>query len=233
MITGVLSGPGCSIDDETAAEDAMDYEEWDMIRIENDRMFRRLIRGIISPFPEIRAVAQWARQLYGMRLDRRAFVFAMWNKQRWYKWQMKVNKLEAREASELEEDLQYMSSERAWDAHYARMRTLKRKVAAIWRAAAEEESVITQIRQQAWEDAQSDTTERGKISLPLAENLYISLTAVYFDSQEEFAGQHHKHPYGEINCVVPIDPTFELEGLPVGENWQGAGWTSLGPGTHH
>lgn len=31
----------------------------------------------------------------------------------------------------------------------------------------------------------------------------------------------NQHPYGEINCVVPIDPTFELEGLPVGENWQG------------
>jgi hypothetical protein len=42
-----------------------------------------------------------------------------------------------------------------------------------------------------------------------------------------------QHPYGEINCVVPIDDTFELEGLPVGENWQGAGWTSLSPGTHH
>lgn len=26
-----------------------------------------------------------------------------------------------------------------------------------------------------------------------------------------------------INCVVQIDPTFELEGLPVGENWRGAG----------
>ena len=58
----------------------------------------------------------------------------------------------------------------------------------------------------------------------------MSLTAVYFDAQEEL---YHKHPYGEINCVVPIDDTFQLEGLPVGENWQGAGWTSLAPGTHH
>ena len=61
----------------------------------------------------------------------------------------------------------------------------------------------------------------------------MSLTAVYFAAQEEYSGQYHKHPYGEINCGVPIDPTFQLEGLPVGENWQGAGWTSLGPGTHH
>ncbi|WPG99001.1 Hypothetical protein R9X50_00180300 [Acrodontium crateriforme] len=74
---------------------------------------------------------------------------------------------------------------------------------------------------------------RGKISHPVKESLYMSLTAVYFDSQEAFAGQYHKHPYGEINCVIPIDDTFELEGLPVGVNWQGAGWTSLGPGTHH
>lgn len=51
----------------------------------------------------------------------------------------------------------------------------------------------------------------------------MSLTAVYFDSEEIYAGQYHKHPYGEINCVVQIDPTFELEGLPVGENWRGAG----------
>jgi hypothetical protein len=51
----------------------------------------------------------------------------------------------------------------------------------------------------------------------------MSLTAVYFDSQEVYAGQYHKHPYGEINCIVQIDPTFELEGLPVNENWQGAG----------
>jgi hypothetical protein len=38
---------------------------------------------------------------------------------------------------------------------------------------------------------------RGRIRLPLAENLYMSLTAVYFDSEEVYAGQYHKHPYGE------------------------------------
>jgi len=74
---------------------------------------------------------------------------------------------------------------------------------------------------------------RGKISPPSPTTLYMSITTVFFDSQEVYAGQYHKHPYGEINCVVPIDPTFELEGLPVDENWQGAGWTSLAPGTHH
>ncbi|KAF1843292.1 uncharacterized protein K460DRAFT_378463 [Cucurbitaria berberidis CBS 394.84] len=44
---------------------------------------------------------------------------------------------------------------------------------------------------------------------------FFSITAVYVDSREEFSGQHHSHPYGEINCV------------------QGAGWTSPVPGTHH
>lgn len=72
-----------------------------------------------------------------------------------------------------------------------------------------------------------------QISPPSSTTLYMSITTVFFDSQGIYAGQYHKHPYGEINCVVPIDPTFELEGLPVEENWQGAGWTSLAPGTHH
>jgi hypothetical protein len=49
------------------------------------------------------------------------------------------------------------------------------------------------------------------------------------DSQEEYAGQYHVHPYGEINCVVQIDKS-ELKGM---RGWQGAGWTSPGPGTHH
>ena len=71
---------------------------------------------------------------------------------------------------------------------------------------------------------------RSKISLPCAENRYFSITTVYMDSQEVMAGQYHQHPYGEINCVIQIDPTAELKGM---QGWQGAGWTSPGPGTHH
>ncbi|KAI1336501.1 p-hydroxylaminobenzoate lyase [Xylariaceae sp. FL0016] len=71
---------------------------------------------------------------------------------------------------------------------------------------------------------------RGKIALPSAETRYFSITAVYMESQEAFAGQYHAHPYGEINCVVQIDEGAELEGM---SGWQGAGWTSPGPGTHH
>ncbi|GAB7338501.1 hypothetical protein MBLNU457_5252t1 [Dothideomycetes sp. NU457] len=71
---------------------------------------------------------------------------------------------------------------------------------------------------------------RGKISLPTHETHYLSITTVYMDSQEEYSGQYHAHPYGEINCVVQLDETAELKGM---QGWQGAGWTSPGPGTHH
>jgi hypothetical protein len=80
---------------------------------------------------------------------------------------------------------------------------------------------------------------RSKISLPCAENRFFSITAVYMDSSrkdqaqgsdEVFSGQYHQHPYGEINCVIPIDASAELKGM---QGWQGAGWTSPGPGTHH
>lgn len=71
---------------------------------------------------------------------------------------------------------------------------------------------------------------RGRISNPIAETRYFSITTVFMDSQDVYAGQYHAHPYGEINCVVQIDPTAELRGM---QGWQGAGWTSPGPGTHH
>ncbi|KAF9772547.1 hypothetical protein IL306_009739 [Fusarium sp. DS 682] len=71
---------------------------------------------------------------------------------------------------------------------------------------------------------------RGKITLPVPETKYFSITTVYMDSKEEYTGQYHAHPYGEINCVVQIDKTAELKGM---QGWQGAGWTSPGPGTHH
>jgi hypothetical protein len=40
----------------------------------------------------------------------------------------------------------------------------------------------------------------------------------------------HQHPYGEINCVIQLTPGAELKGM---SGWQGEGWTSPGPGTHH
>ncbi|KAF1958971.1 hypothetical protein CC80DRAFT_375707, partial [Byssothecium circinans] len=71
---------------------------------------------------------------------------------------------------------------------------------------------------------------RSKVAIPKSETRFLSITTVYMDSQEEYSGQYHAHPYGEINCVVQIDQTAELKGM---QGWQGAGWTSPGPGTHH
>lgn len=45
-----------------------------------------------------------------------------------------------------------------------------------------------------------------------------------------FKGQYHKHPYGEINCVITLDKGARLRGM---SGFQGDGWTSPGPGTHH
>ncbi|KAH7317718.1 p-hydroxylaminobenzoate lyase [Rhexocercosporidium sp. MPI-PUGE-AT-0058] len=79
---------------------------------------------------------------------------------------------------------------------------------------------------------------RSKICLPSAETRYFSITSVYMksDDEEVLSGQYHVHPYGEINCVVQVG---EGEGEGGGaqlmgmQGWQGAGWTSPGPGTHH
>lgn len=71
---------------------------------------------------------------------------------------------------------------------------------------------------------------RSKIRLPSQDTRWLSITTVYMESQEEYSGQYHRHPYGEINCVVQLDKTAELAGL---QGWQGAGWTSPDPGSHH
>jgi hypothetical protein len=71
---------------------------------------------------------------------------------------------------------------------------------------------------------------RSKIALPQESTRFFSITTVHMESEGVFSGQYHAHPYGEINCVVQIDELAELMG---GQGWQGAGWTSPGPGTHH
>ncbi|KAH8667637.1 p-hydroxylaminobenzoate lyase [Tricladium varicosporioides] len=71
---------------------------------------------------------------------------------------------------------------------------------------------------------------RSKISLPTEITKFFSITSVYMESEEEYSGQYHVHPYGEINCVVQLTEGAELKGM---QGWQGAGWTSPGPGTHH
>lgn len=61
---------------------------------------------------------------------------------------------------------------------------------------------------------------RSKIALPREDTRFFSITTVYMQSEEVFAGQYHSHPYGEINCVVQIDESAELMGM---QGWQGAG----------
>lgn len=82
---------------------------------------------------------------------------------------------------------------------------------------------------------------RGKIALPSERTRYFSITTVYMKSPENgvLRGQYHQHPYGEINCVVPVadDDALKTErGRPELRGmrcWQGAGWTCPGPGTGH
>ncbi|KAF2643527.1 hypothetical protein P280DRAFT_375486, partial [Massarina eburnea CBS 473.64] len=71
---------------------------------------------------------------------------------------------------------------------------------------------------------------RSKVAVLKSETRFLSITTVYMDLQEEYSGQYHAHPYREINCVVQIDKPAEFKGM---QGWQGAGWTSSGPGTYH
>ena len=79
-------------------------------------------------------------------------------------------------------------------------------------------------------EIQGRNYRRGKIAVPSEATRFCSITTVFMNSVDEFKGQYHAHPYGEINCVIQIDDTAELKGM---QGWQGKGWTSPGPGTHH
>lgn len=67
------------------------------------------------------------------------------------------------------------------------------------------------------------------ISPPSEDTKFFSILTVYLenDGYEHIA---HVHPYGELNCVIQLDPTAEMKGI---SGWQGAGWTSPYPGSHH
>jgi hypothetical protein len=71
---------------------------------------------------------------------------------------------------------------------------------------------------------------RSKIILPSPQTRFFSLTSVWMDSQEVFSGDHHKHVYGEINCIIPYNETAQMRGM---QGWMGPGWTSPAAGTHH
>jgi hypothetical protein len=71
---------------------------------------------------------------------------------------------------------------------------------------------------------------RSKVVLPSDKTRHFSLTTVWMDSQAIYSGEYHKHVYGEINCVIPVDEGAEMRGM---QGWQSHGWTSPGAGTHH
>ena len=82
---------------------------------------------------------------------------------------------------------------------------------------------------------------RSRISEPVPETSYFSVTAVYMNSMDPrvfkevhdddvMRGDYHGHPYGELNVVLPIDEGAELKGF---QGWQGAGWTAPAPGSSH
>ncbi|KAJ7111583.1 hypothetical protein C8R43DRAFT_158524 [Mycena crocata] len=65
---------------------------------------------------------------------------------------------------------------------------------------------------------------RFKLSLPCEATRFCSVTTVYMSTvtdERDYKGQYHAHPYGEINCVIPID-----------EQGQGKGWMSPHGGSH-
>lgn len=93
--------------------------------------------------------------------------------------------------------------------------------------------IITEGVEQGWAanvEVDGRHYRRSRISEPSERLSWFSVTAVYMDSVEEFRGQYHQHPYGEINMVVPLDAGAQLGG-PRG--WQGAGWTAPEPASHH
>ncbi|KAJ3499499.1 hypothetical protein NLG97_g278 [Lecanicillium saksenae] len=80
----------------------------------------------------------------------------------------------------------------------------------------------------ATDEVQGPHYRRTRISPPTDATRFCSITTVYMDPQgnDLLRGQYHLHPYGEINCVIPMSDGAQLKGM---SGWQGAGWTSPGP----
>ena len=63
----------------------------------------------------------------------------------------------------------------------------------------------------------------GRIFKPAADLHGFSVDVV---DMESIAGPHHRHPLGEIDLVMPLEPTAQFDG-------QGAGWVVYGAGSAH
>jgi len=75
-----------------------------------------------------------------------------------------------------------------------------------------------------WLGARGEPNLRwGRIVKPSAATHEFSIDVV---SMENVAGPHHAHPNGEIDMVIPLDPTATFDG-------QGRGWVVYPPGSAH
>jgi len=63
----------------------------------------------------------------------------------------------------------------------------------------------------------------GRVIKPGAESYGFSVDVVHMD---DVAGPHHRHPNGEIDLVMPLDPGARFDG-------HGAGWVVYPPGSEH
>ncbi|KAL3424646.1 p-hydroxylaminobenzoate lyase [Phlyctema vagabunda] len=84
-------------------------------------------------------------------------------------------------------------------------------------------------------EVQGRKYRRSRLCGPSERTSWFSVTTVFMDPsstetqgeherEKVLLGQYHKHPYGEINCVIPIDEGAELRGLA---GWMGKGWPLL------
>jgi len=64
---------------------------------------------------------------------------------------------------------------------------------------------------------------RGRIAAPSAETYGLSVESGLLTNVQ---GNFHRHPYGEINMIGPVDPTGQFCG-------HGAGWKVFPPNSQH
>jgi Domain of unknown function (DUF4863) len=63
----------------------------------------------------------------------------------------------------------------------------------------------------------------GRVIKPGAETHGFSVDVV---DMQPIAGPHHRHPNGEVDLIMPLEPGAQFDG-------RGVGWLVYGPGTAH
>lgn len=72
-------------------------------------------------------------------------------------------------------------------------------------------------------DREAGGIRYGRVFKPAPELADFSVDVV---DMTAVVGPHHRHPNGEIDLIMPIDPAAQFDG-------HGAGWLVLGPGSAH